>query len=92
MVDEPEVTPIHLVQSMVLVMESAWPERTSFTEDLLNSAYLRGAVYDPQADTMTFDIFNGGAIYLIRRDLPSAPGSVIADLVPDSARKTTRRP
>ena len=87
----PEIVPLRFVQYVVLVQEETWPERTSLSLDMLQSPYVYGAVYDEQAKTYTFTIFNGGAVYTTT-DERGPGGAVVAELVPDTARKTTRRP
>jgi hypothetical protein len=89
MPDEPR--PLHFVQRTVLIMEGDWPEVTTFRQDFLDSPYLYGATYDEQTRLLEFSVFNGGARYLVS-DEAAPNGRRIATLVPDSARKTSRRP
>jgi hypothetical protein len=93
--EQPQPTPIALTQALVLIMEQTWPQVTTFTDEFLRNAYTRGAVYDEQAGTLTFNIFNGGAIYQIAPaevGLTGAPMPRLGTLVEGSDRKTTRRP
>jgi hypothetical protein len=91
--EQPQPTPIALTQALVFIMEQTWPQVTTFTDDFLrNSAHTRGAVYDEQAGTLTFDIFNGGATYALLANPLLPAGPHLGTLVEGSARKTTRRP
>lgn len=89
--EKPPITPLAFTQHLVLVVEGAWPERTSVMPDLLRNPHVYHATYDERAKTLTFDVFNGGAVYRITDEtLPN--GALVAELVPDTAKKTTRRP
>jgi hypothetical protein len=93
--EQPQPTPIALTQAVVFYMEGVWPPLTQFTDEFLKNAHLRAAVYDEQADTLTFDIFNGGAIYQLAPAEYTPNGAVLprlGTLVEGSDRKTTRRP
>lgn len=91
MADQPEVKPLHFTQHLVLVVEGAWPEVTTVTSDLLASPHVYHATYDSETKTLTFDVFNGGAQYRVTDE--TAPGGArIATLVPESAKRTSRRP
>lgn len=85
---QPPIEPIHRVQHIVHTVER-WPERTAFTEDWLTMAHANSATVD--GDLVTFDLFNGGGAYRLRRDLPPEGPAIIADLVPDTARVTRRK-
>ena len=93
--DELQPQPIAFVQHVVLVMEGAWPEVTTFTDDMLRNAHVYHATYDEQAGTVEFSIFNGGAVYQLAPAAfsPSAvPLPRLGTLVEGSAKRTTRRP
>jgi hypothetical protein len=90
--EQPQPTPIALTQAVVFYMEGVWPPLTQFTDEFLKNAHLRAAVYDEQADTLTFDIFNGGATYALLANPLLPAGPHLGTLVEGSARKTTRRP
>jgi hypothetical protein len=94
--EQPQPTPIALTQALVFIMEQTWPQVTRFTDEFLRiTAPTRGATYDEQAGTVTFDIFNGGAVYQLdpaETGPTGAPLPRLGTLVDGSARKTTRRP
>jgi hypothetical protein len=75
---EPEIEPIHVVQTMVLSV-ARWPLRTAFPETFFRQAYLSGAEVD--GDVVVFTVGNGAATYRVRRDLPLSMLGVLADLV-----------
>lgn len=85
---QPPITPIARTQHIVFTVPH-WPERTAFTEDWLTMAHVNSATVD--GDLVTFDVFNGGATYRLRRDLPREGPAIVADLVPDTARVTRRK-
>jgi hypothetical protein len=91
--DEPQ--PIRLTQYTCFVMEDTWPALTTFTDEFLRNAYVRNGTYDEQAGTLTFDIFNGGAVYTVAPaevGPTGAPMPRLGTLVEGSDRKTSRRP
>jgi hypothetical protein len=95
MSDEPQPQPIALTQAVVFIMEQSWPQLTTFTDEFLRNAYLRNAVWDDQAGTLTFEVFNGGAQYTVapaETGPTGAPMPRLGTLVEGSDRKTTRRP
>jgi hypothetical protein len=77
---DPQVEPIHFTQHLVLTV-SRWPARTAVTEAWLESPHVRQATFDPEADTVTFDIESGRAVYALRRDLDRHGGAIVADLI-----------
>jgi hypothetical protein len=87
----PEITPLAFTQHLVLVVEQPWPERTSFMPTLLQNPHVYHATYDEAAKTVEFSVFNGGARYHLTGET-EAGGALVAELVPDSAKRTSRRP
>lgn len=83
MSDAPEIVPepIRFTQATVLLAES-WPQYTAITDDfLLRHAHRQKATFDPDADTVTFAVDNGMAVYRIRRDLPKQGRAWVAERV-----------
>jgi hypothetical protein len=87
----PDPVPINVVQHLIFVMEGTWPEVTTFTAEMLANPHVYHATYDEQAQTLEFNIFNGGAAYKLEPEA-TPNGRRIGVLVPGSDRKTTRRP
>lgn len=89
MTDEPTpITPLAFTQHRVLTMDAPWPERTSIMPAVLQSPHVYFATYDEQAQTVTFDIFNGSATYKISGEV-EAGGALVAELV--DSKKTSRK-
>lgn len=88
--DDLPITPINFEMHTVFVVTD-WPARTLVAPDFLKYAHTRNATYDEQAQTLTFEVFNGGAVYKILGET-TANGALVAELVEGSARKTSRRP
>lgn len=87
----PEITPLQFTQHLVLVVEQPWPERTSFMPEMLQRPYVYHATYHEDARIVRFKVFNGEATYKLSGET-EAGGALVADLVPDSAKRTSRRP
>lgn len=88
--EQPPITPLNFTQHVVVTVER-WPQKTAVMPDLLRNPHTRNATYDEQAQTLTFEVFNGGAVYKILGET-TANGALVAELVEGSARKTSRRP
>jgi hypothetical protein len=86
--EELQAIPLSFTQHTVYIVNS-WPARTSFGERLLTHPHQFHATLD--GDTVTFDVFNGGAAYTLRRDLPRDGENIVADLVEGSSKKTSRK-
>ena len=83
----PEPQPIHFTQSTVRVVTD-WPEVTSFAPEWLEKyAHTSGATVN--GDTVTFEVFNGGAVYHLTGEV-DGKGHKIAVL--QDSKKTSRRP
>jgi hypothetical protein len=92
MPDDPQ--PIGFEMHTVYVVRD-WPQVTTFVDDFLRNPHTRHATYDDASGTVTFDVFNGGAQYLL--DPPTlsttgAPTMRVGRLVEGSVKKTSRRP
>lgn len=94
MSDESQPEPIRLTQHLVRVVDR-WPVLTSFTAESLRQAHLMGGRYDEAAGTVTFNVFNGEAEYVLLDPVPtlfSDPTPIRAELVEGSNKLTSRRP
>lgn len=86
--------PLRFTQHVVHLVDR-WPALTSFTAGSLQQVHHIGGRYDEAAGTVTFDVFNGEAVYRLIDPVPmlfSDPAQIRGELVEDAHKLTSRRP